>query len=83
MGANMARRLKDRGHTIAAIHDARPEVARQLAAELGAEPAAALSRVTGLSDVVITVVSDDRAMRAIFATHGDSLLRGSRYRSGL
>ena len=37
MGANMARRLKDVGYTISAVYDARPEAARQLAVELGAE----------------------------------------------
>src|SRR5207237_5845667 len=33
-----------------------------------------LSEVTAESDVIITVVSDDAAMRKIFATSGDSLL---------
>jgi 3-hydroxyisobutyrate dehydrogenase len=81
MGANMARRLKERGFRVAAVYDARPAAARALAAELGAEAPPSLAGVTALSDVVITVVSDDRAMRAIFAPRGDSLLRGARGRA--
>lgn len=77
MGANMARRLEDVGYPVTAVYDARPETARELAAELGAEAAATLARVTALADVILTVVSDDAAMRAIFATGGDSLLTGA------
>jgi 3-hydroxyisobutyrate dehydrogenase len=66
MGANMARRLKDCGETITALHDADAKVAEALGAELGAPAAADLSEVTRLSDVIFTVVSDDLAMRAIF-----------------
>src|SRR4029077_14421224 len=43
----------------------------------GAESAAKLARVTELSDVIVTVVTDDAAMRAIFAESGDSLLTGA------
>ncbi len=78
MGANMARRLHDVGYRVAAVYDVRPEAARELAAELGAEPATDLARVTELSDVVVTVVSDDAAMRAIYAGDGDSLLANAR-----
>ena len=74
MGANIARRLKDVGYSVTAVYDVRPEVARDVAKELGAEAATTLARVTALSDVIITVVTDDKAMRAIFATAGDSLL---------
>ncbi|MCC7518380.1 MAG: NAD(P)-dependent oxidoreductase [Verrucomicrobiae bacterium] len=81
MGANMARRLKDRGFAVAAVFDSRPEVARALASELGARAPAALAEVTASADTVLTVVSDDRAMRAIFAPRGDSLLRGARGRA--
>jgi 3-hydroxyisobutyrate dehydrogenase len=77
MGANIARRLNDVGYRIAAVYDSRPESAREVAAELGAEAAATLARVTELSDVVITVVSDDDAMFAIFGRGGDSLLAGA------
>jgi 3-hydroxyisobutyrate dehydrogenase len=78
MGANMARRLKDVGYPVVAVYDVRPEAARALAAELGAEAAPKLARVTELSDVIVTVVTDDAAMRAIFAAEGDSLLAGAR-----
>ena len=35
MGANMARRLKDCGYAVTALYDVRPEVVKELAAELG------------------------------------------------
>lgn len=37
MGANMARRLKDRGYNVTAVHDSHAPLALELAAELGAE----------------------------------------------
>jgi 3-hydroxyisobutyrate dehydrogenase len=77
MGANIAQRLKDVGYTIAALYDVRPEAAAATARLTGGEATASLARVTELSDVVITVVSDDAAMYAIFGTGGDSLLRGA------
>lgn len=77
MGANIARRLKDVGYAVTAVFDTRWEVAQALAAEIGAEAAKTLARVVEQSDVVITVVSDDKAMRSIFAESGDSLLNGS------
>lgn len=80
MGANIARRLKDTGYTIAALHDARRESAAALAAELGSEAAGTLARVTELSDVVITVVSDDAAMYQIFSSAGDTLLKNAQGR---
>ena len=78
MGANMARRLHEVGCPIVAVYDVRAEAARTLAAELGAEAATSLARVTELSDVVVSVVTDDEAMRAIYATEGDSLLKNAR-----
>ena len=75
MGANMARRLKEVGCPVVAVFDARAEVAQKLAAEVGAEAAAQLARVTELSDVILTVVTDDAAMRRIFAPGGDTLLK--------
>jgi len=77
MGANIARRLGDVGYDVSVVHDTRPEVARELARELNATAASSLHEVSSLADVVITVVSDDAAMRAIFATKGDSLLTGA------
>jgi 3-hydroxyisobutyrate dehydrogenase len=78
MGANMARRLRDVGYTIGAVYDVDHARARELAAELGAMAPEKLAAVTAASDVVITVVTDDAAMHAIFATAGDSLLTGAR-----
>jgi len=75
MGANIARRLKETGYAVTAAYDIRNDVARELAAEIGAEACAELKRVTELADVVITVVSDDAAMKKIFATGGDTLLK--------
>ena len=78
MGSNMARRLKDCGYSIAAVYDARNKIAREVASELGAEPCKNLARVTDLSDIIITVVSDDAAMDKIFAEKGSSLLKNAR-----
>lgn len=77
MGANMARRLKEVGYTVSAVYDVRPASAQEVAKELGCEAATTLARVTELSDVVITVVTDDKAMEKIFAKKGDSLLVGA------
>ena len=77
MGANMARRLKDKGFAVPAVYDVRREAAEALAQELGAAAPATLAEVTALSDVVVTVVTDDAAMRGIFAATGDSLLQGA------
>ena len=74
MGANMARNLNDKGFTISAVSDANTRSARALAKELGCAAPKTLAEVTALSDVVITVVTDDASMRGIFGTSGDSLL---------
>src|SRR5437016_2295131 len=74
MGANMARRLKECGYRVAALYDVNRTATESLAKEIGAEACAALARVTELSDVIITVVTDDKAMRKIFSPRGDSLL---------
>ena len=67
MGANMARRLKDQGYRIAAVQDRHTETSKSLAQELDSEMAASPAQVAALSDIVITVVSDDAAMRDIYA----------------
>lgn len=77
MGANMARRLKDCGRQVVAVFDVQRETATRLATELGCEASASLSGVTAASDVVITVVTDDAAMRGIFSGHDDRLLIGA------
>ena len=78
MGANIAQRLHDVGYPIAALYDVNPESAAATAAETGGEVTTSLGRVTELADVIITVVTDDAAMRKIFAPGGDSLLTNAR-----
>jgi len=77
MGANIARRLRDVGYGVRAVYDVDRERAEALASELGASAPGALADVTASADTIVTVVSDDAAMRAIFAREGDSLLRGA------
>lgn len=72
----MARRLKECGFQVTAVHDVRRKQAQALAAELGCEAPTRLSAVTALADVVLTVVTDDAAMETLFALKGDSLLQG-------
>ena len=66
MGSNMARRMKECGYPIAGVYDVNTAVAQSLAQELGCEACADLRQVTKLSDVIITVVSDDKAMKKIY-----------------
>ena len=78
MGANMARRLKDREFHITVVYDTNRAAATSLAAELGCAAAQDLSEVTAESDVIFTVVTDDNAMRQIFGGTGDNLLVNAR-----
>src|SRR5262245_20250115 len=66
MGANMARRLKDSGYEISAVYDVNTAAAQALAQELGCQAAEMLKHVTKASDVIITVVTDDKAMKKIY-----------------
>jgi 3-hydroxyisobutyrate dehydrogenase-like beta-hydroxyacid dehydrogenase len=75
MGANMARRLKDVGCSVTAVYDVRAAVAQELAGQIGAEACTELARITELADIIITVVTDDAAMKKIFAPGGDTLLK--------
>ena len=74
MGANMARRAKERGFHVTALYDLNRKAATDLAGEVGAAACQDLSDVTAESDIVMTVVSDDAAMREIFSGSGDNLL---------
>jgi 3-hydroxyisobutyrate dehydrogenase len=67
MGANMARRLQECGLPVVAVFDAQTDAARSLARELGCVAAAELKQVTVLAEVILTVVSDDRAMERIYS----------------
>ena len=80
MGANMARRLKDVGYPVSAVYDVRGDAAAVVGQELGAEACSTLARLTELADVIITVVTDDKAMARVFAPSKpgvDSLLRNA------
>jgi 3-hydroxyisobutyrate dehydrogenase len=77
MGANMARRLKDCGYAVTAVHDVNEAVATALAKELRSVAVGRLADVTAAADVVFTVVSDDRAMKAVFEAPRDNLLPGA------
>lgn len=72
MGANMARRLVDQGYAVTAVYDVRGEAASNVASELGGTTSAVatLPEVTKAADVIITVVTDDAAMREIFGGSG-------------
>ncbi len=74
MGANMARRLQERGYHVTAVFDANRAAATSLATELESFASQSLGEVTATAEVVITVVSDDAAMREIFTAPNDNLL---------
>jgi 3-hydroxyisobutyrate dehydrogenase len=78
MGANIARRLHDACYQVARLYDVRAESAAALAGELGSTATTSLRDVARESEVILTVVTDDAAMRQIFAPHGDSLLSEAR-----
>ncbi len=77
MGANMARRLQEKGFPVSAVYDVRRDAATELAQELGCTAPEKLSEITAGSDFILTVVSDDAAMRSIFTAPGDNLLIGA------
>jgi 3-hydroxyisobutyrate dehydrogenase len=66
MGANMVRCLHDKGYNVTSVFDIKQDVARELAAEVGATASATLAGVTARSDIILTVVTNDRAMEDIF-----------------
>ena len=66
MGANMARRLQESGHPVVAVFDVNATASQALAQELSCLAADQLKTVTALADVIITVVSDDLAMKRIY-----------------
>ncbi|MDE0426103.1 MAG: NAD(P)-dependent oxidoreductase [Candidatus Poribacteria bacterium] len=74
MGANIARHLNDEGFNVTAVYDVASERAEELAAEIEATAAGELANVTVLADYIITVVTDDAAMRTIFSDAADDSL---------
>lgn len=77
MGANMARRLSECGCKVTAVFDLNEQAADALAKELGATRCERLDELTGLVDVVFTVVTDDEAMDKIFAVRKICPIHGS------
>jgi 3-hydroxyisobutyrate dehydrogenase len=77
MGSNMARRLKDCGYPVTAVYDVREDAAASLAQELGCPAATTLSEVTEAADIIITVVTDDKAMAKIFTSKKGGFLRNA------
>lgn len=77
MGANMARRLKDRGYHVTTVFDVNRAAATSLATELGCAACPTLGDVTAGADVIFTIVTDDAAMREIY-TGADNLLVNAR-----
>jgi 3-hydroxyisobutyrate dehydrogenase len=74
MGANMARRLRDQGYTITAVYDIDARQSHALSSELACEAASSPLRVAERSRTILTVVSDDQAMRSIYAQGSESSL---------
>ena len=78
MGANIARHLNEEGFDVTVVYDVASERAQALATEIGATAAGKLSKVTALANYIITVVTDDAAMRQIFSEDADdSLIQGA------
>ena len=75
MGANMARNLKDKGYQISCVNDVAKDIAGALAEELGCTHASTLAEVTATSDIILTVVTNDAAMEAIFFDSDDNLFK--------
>ena len=73
MGANMARNLKDKGYKVSSVYDINQETSSSLATEIEAQAAQTLAEVTANSDIVLTVVTNDAAMEAIFFNEEDNL----------
>ena len=75
MGANMARRLYDTGYTVTAVYDVDEAKSTSLGKELGCETVTTPARVAERCTTIFTVITDDAAMRLIFAPQQvDSLL---------
>ncbi|MBT6144587.1 MAG: NAD(P)-dependent oxidoreductase [Gemmatimonadetes bacterium] len=77
MGANIARHLKDVGFPVTTVYDLDRKMTTKMARELGATAARKLSDVPAAADYIITVVTDDKAMKSIFSASGDGLLAGN------
>jgi 3-hydroxyisobutyrate dehydrogenase len=78
MGSNIARHLHlDCGYPIGGVYDVVAELSKDVAQELDSSSCSSLADVTAKSDIIITVVTDDAAMRSIYADSEDNLLKGA------
>jgi Icc-related predicted phosphoesterase len=66
MGANMARRLKDCGHSVTAVFDSRPGAAAELAAELQCAAPDTLAGVTAAADVILAAAARNDSTEYVF-----------------
>src|SRR5680860_1221094 len=81
MGANMALRLNEMGYQVVSVFDTDLKKAESVAQQVQGEVAPTLARVAELSNIVLTVVTDDHAMREIFSEKNpDSLLNEAKGR---
>jgi 3-hydroxyisobutyrate dehydrogenase len=80
MGGNMARCLKDKGYNVSAVFDINQGIATELAAEIGSTAYGKLADVTANADIILTVVTNDKAMDAIFFGD-DNLFTGAEGRT--
>ena len=71
----MARNLKDKGYQISCVNDVDKDIAGSLAGELGCNHASTLAEITAKSDIILTVVTNDAAMEAIFFDSDDNLFK--------
>ena len=74
MGANMARRLQERGYHVTTLFDANRSAVTALAGEISATACPTLGDVSAGADVIFTVVSDDAAMRQIYSDDDNLLI---------
>ncbi|WP_345785709.1 NAD(P)-dependent oxidoreductase [Pelagicoccus sp. SDUM812002] len=66
MGGNMARCLKDKGYSVSALFDIDQDLAKDLASEIDSTACKTLAEVTASADIILTVVTNDSAMDAIY-----------------
>ena len=76
MGGNMARCLAEKSYQITALFDIDERLTKALATEIGATAYPKLAEVTAHADIILTVVTNDQAMDAIFFGE-DNLLTGA------
>jgi 3-hydroxyisobutyrate dehydrogenase/2-hydroxy-3-oxopropionate reductase len=76
MGSAMARRIAAQGFPLT-IYNRTPDRSRALAAELSAEAAATPAAAAAAADVIVTMVSDDDALRELCLAPQDGVVFGA------